>query len=100
MVIFGSGNLYSLCSPGNQDSQKIIHLLFFSSKKAIKVRYSKIYNLDIITTNSNKNTIFVLSISTFFDEQKMNNFNPGFLGYKVNISFLTEKLPHYKICGT
>jgi len=25
MVIFRSGNLYSLCSPGNQDYQKIIH---------------------------------------------------------------------------
>jgi len=26
--------------------------------------------------------------------------NPGFLGYKVNISFLTEKLPYSQICGT
>jgi len=26
--------------------------------------------------------------------------NAGFLGYKVNISFLTEKLPHCQICGT
>ena len=26
MVILRSGNLYSLCSPGNQDYQKIIHL--------------------------------------------------------------------------
>ena len=25
MVIVRSGNLYSLCSPGNQDYQKIIH---------------------------------------------------------------------------
>jgi len=25
--------------------------------------------------------------------------NPGFLGYKVNISFLTDKLPYSQICG-
>jgi len=25
---------------------------------------------------------------------------PGFLGYKVNISFLAEQLPYSKICGT
>ena len=24
----------------------------------------------------------------------------GFLGYKVNISFMTEKLPYSQICGT
>jgi len=29
MVIFRAGNLYSLCSPGNQDYQKIIHFNFF-----------------------------------------------------------------------
>jgi len=26
--------------------------------------------------------------------------NLGFLGYKVNITFLTEKLPYSQICGT
>jgi len=26
--------------------------------------------------------------------------NPGFLGYKENISFLTEKLPYSQICDT
>jgi len=26
--------------------------------------------------------------------------NAGFLGYKVNINFLTEKLPYSQICGT
>jgi len=26
--------------------------------------------------------------------------NPGFLGYKVNIRFLTDKLPYSQICGT
>ena len=33
---------------------------------------------------------------------KMNNLpgNAGFLGYKVNISFLTEKLLYSQICGT
>jgi len=25
--------------------------------------------------------------------------NPGFLGYKVNVSFLTEKLPYSQIYG-
>jgi len=29
IVFFRSGNLYSLCSPGNQDYQKIIHFNFF-----------------------------------------------------------------------
>mgnify|MGYP006944979136 CR=1 FL=1 len=33
MVIVRLGNLSSLCSPGNQDYQKIIYFLFFSSKK-------------------------------------------------------------------
>ena len=50
MVIFRSGKLYSLWSPGKQHYQ-------------IKV-------------------------------------NPGFLRYKVNISFLTEKLPYSQIGGT
>jgi len=31
-VIFRSGNLCSLCSPGNQDCQKIIHFKFFHQK--------------------------------------------------------------------
>ena len=33
MVIFRPGNLYSLCSSGNQHYQKIIFCLMFSSKK-------------------------------------------------------------------
>mgnify|MGYP000402043990 CR=1 FL=1 len=34
-VIFRSGNLYSLCSPGNQDYQKIIYFLnFFHPKRS------------------------------------------------------------------
>ena len=32
IVIFRPGCLYSLCSPGNQDYQKIIHFLFFIKK--------------------------------------------------------------------
>ena len=40
IVIFRSGNLYSLCNPGNQHYQPIIYFLIFSSKRsksAIKV---------------------------------------------------------------
>ena len=40
MVICRPGNLYALCSPGNQHCQKIIYILFFHqtrSKSAIKV---------------------------------------------------------------
>jgi len=33
MVIFRSGSLYSLCSPGNHDYQKIIKFLTFFKKK-------------------------------------------------------------------
>ena len=33
MVIFRSGNLYSLCNPGNRDNQKIIYFLILPSKK-------------------------------------------------------------------
>ena len=33
MVIFRPINLYSLCSPGNQDYQKIIYFLILSPKK-------------------------------------------------------------------
>ena len=44
MVFFRAGNLYSLCSPGNQDYQKIIYLFFHQkrSKSTIKVPESKI----------------------------------------------------------
>ena len=34
MVFFGKAHLYSHCSPGNQNYQKIIYFLIFSSQKA------------------------------------------------------------------
>ena len=34
MVMFRSGNLYSLYSPGNQDYQKNIHYYFFAFKRS------------------------------------------------------------------
>ena len=37
MVIFRSGNLYSRCSPGNQDYQKIIHF------KKVEIDNAKCY---------------------------------------------------------
>ena len=43
-----------------------------------------------------------MSIWTFFDVKVKNeefSDKPGFLGYKVNISFLTEKLPYSQIWG-
>ena len=58
-VIFLSGNLHSLCSPGNQDYQKMTLFLFFIKKA--RNRPSKL----IITT-------FLLSISAFFDEKIKN----------------------------
>ena len=33
-------------------------------------------------------------------KHKLFSVNPGFLGYKMNISFLAEKLPYSQICGT
>ena len=41
-----------------------------------------------------------MSILTFVDEKNKNEYfsdNLGFLDYKVNISFVTEKLPYYHI---
>jgi len=101
MVIFRQGNWYSLCSPGNWHYEKFF--LIFSSKRVQIGEIPNNFWNKIIFRNSNKNTIFALSISTFFDEKIKNQYvsdNPGFLGYKVNISLLTEKLPYSKICGT
>jgi len=69
MAIFRSGNLYSLCSPGNQHNHKIIYFWIFSSKigdrsSIIKYIYSWLYHDSLIIT-PNKNIIFALSISTF-----------------------------------
>jgi len=47
--------------------------------------------------NSKKKYNFCIVDFDLFDE-KIDN--PGFLGYKVNISFLTKKLPYSQICGT
>ena len=43
MVFFRSGTLYSLCSPANQDYQKIIHFKFFSPKK-VQIDNAKVNN--------------------------------------------------------
>ena len=51
-----------------QETLRNIILLIFSSKKVEIGDQSS-----IITTNSNKNTTFALSISTFFDEKKIKN---------------------------
>jgi len=69
MVIFWSGNLYSLCSPGNQDYQKNI-LNFFIKKCWILITKFDIYKFFFHKKGRNRNSD-----------------NPGFLGYKVNISF-------------
>ena len=45
MVSFRSGNLYSLCSPGNQDYQKIINLLI---KKGLNVNVVFLLELVVI----------------------------------------------------
>jgi len=48
-VIFRSGNLYSLCSPGNQHYQGIIYFFNFSSKKVeIGDQISIIKNISLI----------------------------------------------------
>ena len=41
-------------------------------------------------------------MSTYFDEKIKNEFshNPGFLGYNVSISFLSDKLPYSQMSGT
>jgi len=81
MVFFRLGNLSSLCSPGNQHYQKIIFFVNFFIKKG-RNRRSKFDNQKYISliiarfiNNSNTNTTFVLSISTFsMKKLKMNNF--------------------------
>ena len=52
IVIYRSGNLYWLSSPGNQHYQKIIYLLIFHQKgrnHRSKFDKQKIYQLDYIT---------------------------------------------------
>jgi len=79
MVIFRPWNLYSLCSPGNQDYQKKI--CFFQKGRSRRPTFDNknIYACSYhdslkITTNSNKNTTFVLSISIFWWKKlKLNN---------------------------
>ena len=80
MVIFWPRNLYSRCSPGNQDYQKIIHLNLFHQKKfPMKVVF--LLELVVIINESwyNHAYIFFISeywspISTFFLIKKINNF--------------------------
>ena len=40
------------------------------------------------------------SIYIFDNRTSIADDNPGFLGYKGNIRFLTETIPYSKICGT
>ena len=42
MIIFRSGNLYLLCSPGNQDYQKIIYFFNFFPSKMVEIDNEKV----------------------------------------------------------
>jgi len=68
MVIFRQGNLYTLCSPGNQDYQKIIHFYLFFIKKG-RNRQCKNRFIGI----SWRNIFLIIElwslILTFFDEK-------------------------------
>ena len=52
MILFRSGNLYLLCSPGNLQYQKIIYFLIFSSKK-VEIDNEKYKSLIISRFNNN-----------------------------------------------
>ena len=68
---------------------KFENMLFFRSENCIQFFHQKLMNRDIGRT----------FISIFFDKKKISH-NPGFLGYKVYISFLTEKIPYSQMCRT
>ena len=95
IVIFRSGNLYSLCSPGNQNYQKIIH------------NSTVVFLLELVVIINeswyNQAYIFLIADFDFFNDKKFKkkiSGSAGFLGYKVNISFVAEKLIYSQICGT
>ena len=77
MVIFRSGHLYSLCSPGNQDYEKISYFFNFWSKKVEfgdqSLTIKNVFQLIPPFWGVTKNTAFPISISTFFDEKIKNN---------------------------
>jgi len=92
MVIFRTGNLYSLCCPGNQYYQKIIYCLIFSSKRNRQCKNCiSWYIFDYWTLVANFNLSWW--------NNKLFSDSGGFLGYKLNISFPVQKLPYSQIYG-
>jgi len=82
MVLFGPGNVYSLCSPGNQDYQKII--IFFIKKGRNRQCKSSIF----WNYQCSCNYEWIMDQDSWF---------PGLLSaYK----FPAQKLPHSQICDT
>jgi len=77
MVIFRSGNLYSLCSPGNQNYPKIIYFFFI---KKVEIDNAKV--------------VFLLELAyIFFDYRTIiADFDLFEKIKKVNIRFVTGKL--------
>ena len=60
--------------------------------------------INVITCNYIFLIIELIADFDLFRSKKLNNKyfldNAGFLGYKVNISCMTEKVPYSQICGT
>jgi len=93
-LIWRPGKSYLPCKPGNQDYERIIHFLIFSSKKVEidNAKFLFLLELVVIINQSwyNQYYIFLIiafwsPISTFFDEDVMNDFKNEF--YKQNIEY-------------
>ena len=59
IVIFRPGNLNSLCSPGNQDYQKIIHFFFHQKSSRSTMQKSGL----LMTKIKNINTVLIMLVS-------------------------------------
>jgi len=72
MVFFRPGNLYSLCSPGKQHYQKIIHLLIFTSKKVEIDNVKVVFLLELVVIiNESLSSLYIFDYRTLIADFRL-----------------------------